>query len=126
MGRGLRIGAGRRLQPGGRRRRRRQHVRRLLQLLRSGAARRAYNRFKRGSIRVNTIFSRGKLNFGENIAVAIERHYGGLPDDPDGYAEDGILGKNILLQPVVPVYDIDGNSPSGKAAAWATRPIRSS
>jgi TonB-linked SusC/RagA family outer membrane protein len=76
-----------------------------------------YNEFKRGSVRVNTIFNRGRLSFGENIAVAVQRHHGGLPADPPGYAEDGILGKNILLQPVVPVYDINGNFAGGKCCA---------
>jgi TonB-dependent starch-binding outer membrane protein SusC len=89
-----------------------------------------YNHFNRGSVRVNTTFNRGKLNFGENISVALERHHGGMPDDPGGYAEDGILGKNILQQPVIPVFDIAGNFAGGKAktlgnqgnplkAAWA-------
>lgn len=75
----------------------------------------AFNEFKRGSIRVNTQFNRGKLSFGENVALSADRHVGGLPNDPGGYAEDGILGKNILMQPVVPVYDVQGNFASGKA-----------
>jgi TonB-linked SusC/RagA family outer membrane protein len=74
-----------------------------------------YNHFNRGSVRVNTTFNRGKLIFGENISVALERHYGGVPNDPGGFAEDGILGKNILQQPVVPVFDINGNFAGGKA-----------
>jgi TonB-linked SusC/RagA family outer membrane protein len=74
-----------------------------------------YNAFRRGSVRANTSFTRGKLNFGENVAIAIDRHFGGIPDDPTAYAEDGIVGKNILMQPVVPVYDIQGNFASGKA-----------
>ena len=74
-----------------------------------------YNRFQRGSVRVNTAFNRSKLNFGENIALSLDRHYGGLPDDPGGYAEDGILGKNVLMQPVIPIYDIQGNFAGGKA-----------
>ncbi len=89
-----------------------------------------YNHFKRGSVRVNTTFARGKFNFGENMSIALERHVGGMPDDPGGYAEDGILGKNILQQPVIPVFDINGNFAAGKAktlgnqgnplkAAWA-------
>jgi TonB-linked SusC/RagA family outer membrane protein len=73
-----------------------------------------YNEFKRGSIRANTAFTRGKLNFGENVALAIDQHYGGVTDDPGGYAEDGILGKNILMQPVIPVYDIAGNFAGAK------------
>ena len=75
-----------------------------------------YNDFKRGSVRANTQFNRGRLNFGENAALSLERHYGGLPDDPGGYAEDGILGKNILMQPVVPVFDLNRNFAGGKAS----------
>ena len=74
-----------------------------------------YNHFKRGSVRVNTTFARGKFNFGENMSLALDRHVGGMPDDPGGFAEDGILGKNILNQPVVPVFDINGNFAAGKA-----------
>jgi len=74
-----------------------------------------YNHFGRGSLRVNTNFNRRKWSFGENLAVSTERAYGGNPDDPGGYAEDGILGKNILMQPVVPVRDVAGNFASGKA-----------
>jgi len=73
-----------------------------------------YNEFRRGSVRANTSFTRGKFNFGENVAVALDRHMGGITDDPGGYAEDGIVGKNILMQPVVPVYDVQGNFASGK------------
>ena len=90
----------------------------------------AYNRFNRGSVRVNTSFRRSKLSFGENVALAMERSYGGVGDD--SFGEGGILGKNILSQPVVPVYDVQGNFASGKAvglgnntnplkAAWAAR-----
>jgi TonB-linked SusC/RagA family outer membrane protein len=74
-----------------------------------------YNHFQRGGVRINTSFNRRKFNFGENIAISAQRHYGGLPDDPTNYAEDGILGKNILMQPVVPVRDVGGNFASGKA-----------
>jgi TonB-dependent SusC/RagA subfamily outer membrane receptor len=72
-----------------------------------------YNDYKRGSVRVNTEFRRSKLSFGENLALGIERGTGGRADD--GFGEDGILGKNILMQPVVPVRDIAGNFASGKA-----------
>ena len=74
----------------------------------------AYNQFRRGSLRANTQFTRGKFTFGENAAIAAERNFGGM-GDPGGYAEDGIVGKNILMQPVVPIYDISGNFASGKA-----------
>ena len=73
----------------------------------------AYNNFKRASIRVNTAFTRGKLQFGENVALSGERHFGGLPDDQSG--ETALIGKNILMQPVVPIYDVMGNFASGKA-----------
>ena len=75
----------------------------------------AYNGFKRGSVRINTTFNRGKLSFGENISLSLERSVGGIPNDPGGFAEDGIIGKNILMQPVIPVRDIAGNFASGKA-----------
>jgi TonB-linked SusC/RagA family outer membrane protein len=74
----------------------------------------AYNQFQRGNVRVNTNFTRSRLSFGENLAVSLARSYGGLPDDPGSYAEDGIIGKNILMQTVVPVYDIMGNFAGGK------------
>jgi TonB-linked SusC/RagA family outer membrane protein len=91
----------------------------------------AYNRFQRASVRANTQFERGRLTIGENLAVAYEGFVGGM-GDPGGYAEDGIMGKNILMQPVVPVYDIGGNFAAGKAvglgnqanplkAAWANK-----
>ena len=84
----------------------------------------AYNRFKRGTVRVNTAFTRGRLSFGENIAVGVERQYGGMPDDDGG--EAGILGKNILMQPVVPIYDAQGNFASGKAVGLGnnTNPLK--
>ena len=85
-----------------------------------------YNDFKRGSVRANTQFNRGKFNFGENLALGLDRHYGGVPDDPGGYAEDGILGKNILMQPVIPIYDINGNFAGGKATGLGnqTNPLK--
>lgn len=75
----------------------------------------AYNRFRRGAVRVNTEFDLGFLTIGENVSLALEDSYGGIGGDPGGYAEDGIMGKNILMQPVVPVYDIGGNFAAGKA-----------
>ena len=75
-----------------------------------------YNDFRRGNVRVNTSFNRGQLDFGENVALSLEQHVGGLPDDPGSYAEDGILGKNILMQPVIPIYDINGNFAGGKGS----------
>jgi TonB-linked SusC/RagA family outer membrane protein len=72
-----------------------------------------YNDFTRGTVRVNTEFRRSKLTFGENLSVGLERARGGIGDD--NFGEGNILGKNILSQPVVPIYDIQGNFASGKA-----------
>jgi TonB-linked SusC/RagA family outer membrane protein len=73
-----------------------------------------YNDIRRGSIRANTSFTRAKLNFGENVVLSLNRHYGGTGTFNDASGEDGILGKDILMQPVVPVYDINGNFAGGK------------
>ena len=84
----------------------------------------AYNNFRRISVRANTQFTRGKLTFGENIGVTAERQFGGLPDDQGG--ETNLIGKNILMQPVVPIYDINGNFASGKAVGLGnnTNPLK--
>lgn len=73
----------------------------------------AYNRFQRISLRVNSEFEAGRFTVGENFAVAGEESVGGLDDG--GIGEDNIMGKNILMQPVVPVYDVGENFASGKA-----------
>ena len=73
----------------------------------------AYNTFRRGSVRVNTSFTRSRFTVGENFTLTGERGVGGLGNDVLG--EDNIIGKNILLQPVVPIRDIQGNYASGKA-----------
>ncbi|HEV3486128.1 MAG TPA: TonB-dependent receptor plug domain-containing protein, partial [Vicinamibacterales bacterium] len=83
-----------------------------------------YNEYQRGSIRANTAFNRGRFTFGENVAVAADRHYGGVANDDFG--EGSILGKNILSQPVVPIYDVAGNFASGKATGLGnnTNPLK--
>jgi TonB-linked SusC/RagA family outer membrane protein len=88
----------------------------------SGTAK--YNSYKRGNVRVNTEFRRSKLTYGENLAVSLERSYGGIAND--NFGEGGILGKNILMQPVVPLYDINGNFASGKAVGLGnnTNPLK--
>lgn len=73
----------------------------------------AYNRYRRGSLRANTQFTHKRFTVGENLAVIGEGGYGGLAGDY--YGENGFLGKNILSQPVVSVYDIAGNFAGGKA-----------
>jgi TonB-dependent starch-binding outer membrane protein SusC len=84
----------------------------------------AYNSFKRGSARVNSSFQRSKFSVGENIAVAAERSIGGIPNDDGG--EGGIMGKNILSQPVVAIYDVAGNFSSGKGVGLGnnTNPLK--
>ncbi len=83
-----------------------------------------YNEFRRGTVRVNTEFRRGKFTFGENLAVGAERAFGGVGDD--AFGEGAILGKNILMQPIVPIYDIAGNFASGKAVGLGnnTNPLK--
>jgi len=39
-----------------------------------------YNDYRRGSVRVNTQFNRSKLTFGENMALSVDRSYGGHPE----------------------------------------------
>jgi hypothetical protein len=77
-------------------------------------------------VRVNTAFDLGNLTIGENIALSVDESYGGMINDPGGFAEGGILGKNILMQPVVPVYDIGGWFASGKAVGLGnqTNPVK--
>jgi TonB-linked SusC/RagA family outer membrane protein len=75
----------------------------------------AYNQYQRGTVRVNTEFDLGMLTIGENVSLSMDQSIGGIGGDPGGYAEGGFIGKNILMQPIVPVYDIAGNFASGKA-----------
>jgi TonB-linked SusC/RagA family outer membrane protein len=85
----------------------------------------AYNRLQRGTVRVNTGFNASsKLTLGENLAVSREQAYGGLDDFSLG--EDNIVGKNILMQPIVPIYDIAGNFASGKSTGLGnnTNPLK--
>ncbi|HKG92695.1 MAG TPA: SusC/RagA family TonB-linked outer membrane protein [Gemmatimonadaceae bacterium] len=85
----------------------------------------AYNRFRRGSVRANTAFTRNRFNFGENLAISADRQRGGIPNDDVG--EGGFIGKNILMQPIVPIYDVNGNFASGKAVGLGnnTNPLKS-
>jgi TonB-linked SusC/RagA family outer membrane protein len=84
----------------------------------------AYNQLQRGTVRVNTAFIVNKLTLGENIALSREQVYGGLDDGAIG--EGNIVGKNILMQPIVPIYDIGGNFASGKAQGLGnnTNPLK--
>jgi TonB-dependent starch-binding outer membrane protein SusC len=84
----------------------------------------AYTQFQRGTVRINTSFVVGKLTIGENLAIARQQSYGGIDDGNLG--ENNIVGKNVLMQPVVPVYDIGGNFASGKASGLGnnTNPLK--
>lgn len=72
----------------------------------------AFNRFQRGTLRFNTDFRFGRLTVGENVSISYDEHFGGIPFDNVG--EGTIIGKNMLTQPIVPVFDVNGNFASGK------------
>lgn len=74
----------------------------------------AYTDYRRGSLRANTAFSRGKLNFGENVVMSLSRQYGGSGTFDDTNGEGGVLGKDILTQPVISVFDVSGNFAGGR------------
>ena len=74
----------------------------------------AYTDYRRGSLRANTSFTRGKFTFGENAALSLARQYGGSGTFDDTNGEGGVLGKDILTQPVVSVYDANGNFGGGR------------
>ena len=82
------------------------------------------NRYQRGTVRVNTDFNAGRLTVGENLSVALEEAYGGIGGD--NFGEGSLIGKNILSQPVIPVYDVQGNYASGKAPRLGnnTNPVK--
>jgi TonB-linked SusC/RagA family outer membrane protein len=84
----------------------------------------AYNRLQRGGVRANTQFNVGRVTVGENVTLSREQSYGGLDDIGGG--ENTIIGKNIMEQPVIPVYDINGYFASGKAVSLGnlTNPLK--
>jgi len=86
----------------------------------------AFTRLQRGGARINTTFNVGRASIGENISISREQHHGadGLVDDNVG--EGNIVGKNIFMQPVVPIYDVGGNFASGKATGLGnnTNPLK--
>jgi len=87
-----------------------------------------YNWMDRISIRANTEFTFGRLHIGENVAIARIRNVGGI----GGYGFNGNMGEGsvvnniIKMQPIVPVYDIDGYFAGAKANTLGngTNPVR--
>lgn len=75
----------------------------------------AFNRFQRGGIRVNTAFGIGRFTIGENLSVTREHSYGGMDDGDIKDWQFNFVGRAILEQPVVPIYDIAGHYASGAA-----------
>ncbi len=78
----------------------------------------AYNRYQRGSIRINSEFDVGRVTFGESLSLSLDESYGGLSGDNLG--EGTIVGQRMLAQPVIPVRDIAGNFAGGKANGLGT------
>src|SRR2546423_5338278 len=74
----------------------------------------AYTDYRRGSLRANTSFNRGKFNFGENAVLTLSRQYGGTGTFDDTNGEGGVLGKDILTQPIISVFDVAGNFAGGR------------
>lgn len=74
----------------------------------------AYTDYRRGSLRANTSFNRGKLTFGQNAVLTLSRQYGGSGTFDDTNGENGVLGKDILTQPVIAVFDVMGNFAGGR------------
>ena len=73
-----------------------------------------YTDYRRGSLRANTSFNRGKFSFGENAILTLSRQYGGTGTFDDSNGENGVLGKDILIQPEISVFDVAGNYAGGK------------
>src|SRR5256714_7773358 len=86
----------------------------------------AYTDYRRGSLRANTSFNRGKFNFGENAVLTLARQYGGSGTFDNSNGENGVLGKDILIQPVVSVFDVGGNYGGAKGipAVNNTNPLQ--
>jgi TonB-linked SusC/RagA family outer membrane protein len=87
-----------------------------------------YNWMDRYSLRANTEFKFGRLSVGENIAVSRIQNVGGI----GGYGFNGNMGEGsvvnniIKMQPIVPVYDIDGYFAGAKANSLGngTNPVK--
>jgi TonB-linked SusC/RagA family outer membrane protein len=71
------------------------------------------NYYKKGTIRVNTQFDAGIFTIGENASFTIDQQNGGIIGGSQG--EDTPIGNLIKMQPVVPVYDVNGYFAGAKA-----------
>jgi TonB-linked SusC/RagA family outer membrane protein len=70
----------------------------------------AYNRYQRGSVRINTEFDVGRLTIGENLSASLSQSLGGFQD------ATGFVGLVRSMQPVLPVYDVRDNFAASRAA----------
>jgi len=70
-----------------------------------------YTRFQRGGARINTTFNVGRASIGENVSVSREQHHGAEGLTTDEVGEGNIVGKNIFMQPVIPVHVADARQP---------------
>jgi TonB-dependent starch-binding outer membrane protein SusC len=72
-----------------------------------------YNWYRRGQIRVNTQFTAGRFTIGENISLTVDESTGGMTSGNMG--EDTGVGQMIKMQPIIPVYDVNGYFAGAKA-----------
>jgi len=82
-----------------------------------------HNWFKRVSLRLNSEFKIGeRITIGENFAISREQNAGGIGNQ----GENSTIGSIIKMQPIIPVYDIDGYFAGAKANTLGngTNPIR--
>ena len=81
-----------------------------------------YNFLERYSMRANTEFTFGRLTVGENITMSREQNAGGIGNQGEG----SIIGQIIKMQPIIPVFDIDGYYAGAKANTLGngSNPIR--
>src|SRR2546427_4559045 len=84
----------------------------------------AFTRLQRGGVRINTAFNMGRTSVGENITASRDRSYGGRAHR--GPRRNHNIGKNIMQQPVGPVYDINRDFAPGKARrpSHLTNPLK--
>jgi len=88
-----------------------------------------YNWMDRISIRANTEFKFGRLSVGENLAVSRIQTVAGLGSystTNQNMGEGSIVNNIIKMQPIVPVYDIDGYFAGAKANTLGngTNPVK--